>query len=172
MVTSPEMVVDSEGLPILSMVCAADVSRYLRMLGGEASVEGLLESMQQGLIWTAVHVRFTEGIGARNRRAWLEAALSAHSPKGASLLAEKEVRAFLDLQTRTVNVNDRLDYLFPPGGTMWVRPNAGRARKFTHPGLVQAVRMIQFSDPRDDPGGMIRILGPMLSAARGIREGN
>jgi hypothetical protein len=126
--------------------------------------------MQQGHVWTAVHVRFSEAIGARNRRSWLEAALKAHLPSEASALADREVRAFLDFQTRNVNVGDQLDYVFPPGDLMWVRHNAGKPRKFTHPPLVRALRQIQFSDPQGDPGAAIRLLRPLLESAR-IRKG-
>ncbi len=165
---SQAVVVEDGGVSILSSICAVDVQRYLKHAGGKASAEGLLEAMQEGTVWTAIHVRFTEGLGARNRRRWLEGALSAQLPGGRKQLADRDVQAFLDLQSRDANPDDRLDYLFPPmGKVMWVRHNAEPPRKFTHLALVRAVRRIQFSDPKGDPGAMLRLLRPMLPPARG-----
>lgn len=167
---SQPVVVEDAGVSILASVCAVDLQRYLKHSGGTASAEGLLEAMQEGAVWTAIHIRFTEGLGARNRRRWLEAALAAQLPGGWKQVEDREVQAFLDLQSRDANLDDRLDYLFPPlGKVMWVRHNTEPPRKFTHPALVRAVRRIQFSDPKGDPGAMLRLLRPMLAPAR---EGN
>ncbi len=136
------------GTPYLDQQCFLEPGNLLR----EAPAgEDPLATLQQGRTWLAIRNRFLVGVGPASRGAIFVAQLKRCWPGGGDPMAHPEAVAFLAFLTRVVNVGDVVEYLYAPGGTVWVRIGREAPRAFRDLELVRAMLTLEFGFDAENP---------------------
>ncbi len=143
-----------KGHPYVDEVYQVDVAGLRRAWAQSQGKTPPLELLRSGQVCSAVSMRFLVDISGPKRRSLVLRNLREAWAPGGSPEDSPEFGAYLEWQGRELNYGDRVEYCFVAGKALHIRFNEGPGKRFTSPGLMQALRTVEFTDDPSDPGAM------------------
>lgn len=165
------------GAPGLEQIQAETLSRrgvpymdqrvYLHLVGYRRNRrEGdLLWPLREGQVWIGIRNRFLVAVGAEARREILTRLVARAWRGPGSLAQDAEAQAFLTFSARTLEEDAEVEYLYAPGGPMWVRYGSEPPRAFRSRALLQAMLSLEFEVDPENQSGLDAVKSALRSLA-------